>query len=139
MMINLVIEYEFDLCIFRTFYHLRRMKFLIIIHIIMNNTMNKNIKYILYDEWLQCQNKIMRMFWNYKKWNIETTNKYSLFLFGFKIMPTEVALDFSNDVGLLLLVDVPALFVVFCFVEAVCKKFTNNSKRQKNQKRQTKI
>ena len=46
-------------------------------------------------------------------------------------MPTEVALDFSNDVGLLLLVDVPALFVVFCFVEAVCKKFTNNSKRQK--------
>ena len=54
-------------------------------------------------------------------------------------MPTEVALDFSNDVGLLLLVDVPALFVVFCFVEAVCKIFTNNSKRQKNQKRQTKI
>ena len=37
-------------------------------------------------------------------------------------MPTEVALDFSNDVGLLLLVDVPALFVVFCVVEAVCKK-----------------
>ena len=88
----------------------------------MNDTMNKNIKYILYDEWLKCKNKIMKMFWNYEKWNIETTNKYSLFLFGFKIMPTEVALDFSNDVGLLLLVDVPALFVVFCVVEAVCKK-----------------
>ena len=72
------------------------------------------------------------MFWNHEKWNIETTNKYSLFLFGFKIMPTEVALDFSNDVGLLLLVDVPALFVVFCVVEAVCKKITNKSKWQKN-------
>ena len=51
-------------------------------------------------------------------------------------MPTEVALDFSNDVGLLLLVDVPALFVVFCFVEAVCKilQIIANDKKIKNGK-----
>ena len=54
-----------------------------------------------------------------KQQNIE---KYLLFLFGFRIMPTEVALFFNNDAGLLLFVDVPALFVDFCVVDSVCKK-----------------
>ena len=48
--------------------------------------------------------------------------KYLLFLFGFRIMPTEVALFFNNEAGLLLFVDVPAQFVVFCGVETVYKR-----------------
>jgi hypothetical protein len=37
-------------------------------------------------------------------------------------MPTEAALDFNREAGLLLFVDVPALFVDFCVVDSVCKK-----------------
>jgi len=37
-------------------------------------------------------------------------------------MPTEVALAFNREAGLLLFVDVPALFVDFCVVDSVCKK-----------------
>ena len=47
--------------------------------------------------------------------------KYLLFLFGFRIMPTEVALVFNKEAGLLLFVDVPAQFVVFCDVKTVFK------------------
>ena len=51
-------------------------------------------------------------------------------------MPTEVALDFNKDAGLLLFVDVPALFVVFCDVETVFKRKCTNylQTRQKAKK-----
>ena len=52
-------------------------------------------------------------------------------------MPTEVALAFNKEAGLLLFVDVPALFVVFCDVEAVCKKLQTNRKQQLKDKTQT--
>ena len=40
-------------------------------------------------------------------------------------MPTEVALAFNKEAGLLLFVDVPALFVDFCVVDSVYEKLQN--------------
>lgn len=47
-------------------------------------------------------------------------------------MPTEVALAFNKDAGLLLFVDVPELVVVFCGTETVFKiKCTTICKNEK--------